>query len=429
MSRLTIGLLVFALLATPALGQTKEEIYQELIDLGNEINTTKGSQNVDALIAEYAALSDSLGGDDPGGVLGTGGGNALALKVSPPAPTGGNSSTSNFANNTPVAISDNMTFTSDIIVGGVDTYLYDLDLTTDITHTFAGDLDITLTSPGGTTVVITTDNGGGSDDVFSGTLWDDSANDPATDHTYANLTTATPLTVEEACAAFIGEDPNGTWTLSVSDDAGGDQGSLNSWSLDVTTLDNLPIVAAPATFDNNTPVAISDNMTFTSDITVGGTDDFLCDVDLTTSITHTFAGDLDITLTSPDGTTAVVTTDNGGGSDDVFDGTLWDDFANDPATDHTYANLTTATPLTVEEALGVFIGEDPNGTWTLSVSDDAGGDQGSLNSWSLAVTTCTGEPPPPPIIEVPTLGGLGAALLALLLGSGAMLTLWRRRRS
>jgi len=429
MSRLTVGLLVFALLAAPALGQTKSEAYQELISLGNQIDAAKGTQNVDGLIAEYAALSDSLGGDDPAGVLGNGRGKALALKVAPPAPTGGNSSTSTFDNNTPVAITDLMTFTSDIVVGGVDTYLYDLDLTTDITHTFGGDLDITLTSPGGTTVVVTTDNGGGNDDVFSGTLWDDSANDPSTDHTYADLTTATPLTIEEASAAFIGEDPNGTWTLSITDDAGGDTGSLNSWSLDVTTLDNLPIVAGPSTFDNNTPVAITDLMTFTSDITVAGVDDFLCDVDLTTSITHTFGGDLDITLTSPDGTTGVVTTDNGGGNDDVFNGTLWDDSANDPSTDHTYADLTVATPLTVEEALGVFIGEDPNGTWTLSITDDAGGDTGSLESWSLGITTCTGAPPPPPIIEVPTLGGLGTALLALLLGSGAMLTLWRRRRS
>jgi hypothetical protein len=52
-------------------------------------------------------------------------------------------------------------------------------------------------------------------------------------------------------------------------------------------------------------------------------------------------------------------------------------------------NLTAATPLVPEEALGAFIGENPNGTWTVTIDDDAGGDIGTLNSWSLALTTAT----------------------------------------
>jgi hypothetical protein len=48
-----------------------------------------------------------------------------------------------------------------------------------------------------------------------------------TDHTYTNLTVATPLAPEEALAAFNGENPNGTWTLTVADDNAGDVGSLN----------------------------------------------------------------------------------------------------------------------------------------------------------------------------------------------------------
>ncbi len=96
-------------------------------------------------------------------------------------------------------------------------------------------------------MTLTTDNGAGNDNVFNGTLWDDSAN-PAgqvpyttnnglvTDNAYVNLTTATPLVPEEAMAAFIGEDPNGTWTLTISDDLAGDGGSLDSWSLDIDTF-------------------------------------------------------------------------------------------------------------------------------------------------------------------------------------------------
>ena len=110
---------------------------------------------------------------------------------------------------------------------------------------------MTLTSPAGTVVTLTSDNGGGSDNVFAGTVWDDDA-DPggqvpyvtndglATDHAYVNNTLASPLVPEEAMAAFIGENPNGTWTLTVSDDDAVDGGSIDSWSLDLTTLPQTP---------------------------------------------------------------------------------------------------------------------------------------------------------------------------------------------
>ncbi|MDX1998656.1 MAG: IPTL-CTERM sorting domain-containing protein, partial [Thermoanaerobaculia bacterium] len=125
----------------------------------------------------------------------------------------------------------------------------------------------------------------------------------------------------------------------------------------------------------------------------------ICDLNLTTVLQHTFSAYLDITLQSPAGTIVTLTTDNGAGNDDVWNGTVWDDDAN-PAgqvpyttnsgivTDHAYVNLTLASPLVPEEALGAFLGEDPNGTWTLTISDDLAGDGGNLNNWSLDIDTC-----------------------------------------
>ena len=46
--------------------------------------------------------------------------------------------------------------------------------------------------------------------------------------------------------------------------------------------------------------------------------------------------------------------------------------------------------------LSTFDGMAPNGTWTLWVQDDLGGDQGDITSWSLSITTGGGPPPPPP---------------------------------
>ena len=146
-----------------------------------------------------------------------------------------------FTNSTPITIpADPDTVTSTITVADVDPYLWDLNLQTFIQHTFAADLDITIQSPAGTVVTLTTDNGNGNDNVFDGTRWDDSADDPATDHIYTNLVLASPLSPEEPLAAFIGEDPNGNWVLTIADDLAGDGGFLNSWTLSLSTSSGCP---------------------------------------------------------------------------------------------------------------------------------------------------------------------------------------------
>ncbi|TAN40067.1 MAG: IPTL-CTERM sorting domain-containing protein [Nitrospirae bacterium] len=311
-----------------------------------------------------------------------------AYAVAPLAPPGNTATTATFSNIVPVAIPTGpATVTSTILVTTADTYLLDLDINTFITHTFAADLDITITSPSGTVVTMTTDNGAGNDNVFNGTLWDDSATTPVTDNVFVNLTLASPLVVEGALGAFVGENPNGLWTITINDDLAGDGGSLDQWSLVVTTLASAPAVTA-SSFTDNTVTAIADVATVNATIAVAGAGTYVCDVNLRTFITHTFAADLDIRLTSPSGTVVTITTDNGAGNDNVFNGTLWDDSATTPVTDNIFVNLTLATPLAPEGALAAFIGQDPNGIWTLTITDDLAGDTGSLTSWTLDIITC-----------------------------------------
>ena len=262
-----------------------------------------------------------------------------SLAVAPPEPAGCPATTTTVDSedaNLPIAITDNATFMSTLTVTGLDARIWDVDLTAFITHTFPGDLDITLTSPAGTVITITTDNGGTADDAFNGTVWDDDAGDVnppggATDATYVSGEVEASLAPEEALAAFIGEDPNGDWILEISDDAGANTGSLDAWSLTITTILDDP---ENQTSDINSddaalPIAIVDNATQMSTLTVADLDNFICDIDLTTFITHTFSGDLDITLTSPAGTVVTITTDNAGTNNDVFNGTVWDDDAGD----------------------------------------------------------------------------------------------------
>lgn len=166
------------------------------------------------------------------------------------------------------------------------------------------------------------------------------------------------------------------------------------------------------TFSNSNAVVIPTGPgVVSSQITVSGTKGFMWDLDVLTSINHLRPTDLDITLTSPLGNVMTLTTDNGGGFDNVFSFTLWDEQANPGGqvpyptgfndgmvTDHQYMNNVIASPLAPEEGFALatlfssfFLGGG-DGVWTLTISDDAAGEGGTLNNWELRFTILEGSP-------------------------------------
>ena len=151
------------------------------------------------------------------------------------------------------------------------------------------------------------------------------------------------------------------------------------------------------TFSTTTPVAIPTGpAVVSSTITVSGAGPSLWDVDLTTFIVHTFAADLDITLTSPQGTVVTLTTDNGAGNADVFNGTVWDDQqTRGPGALHHEQRardrspptsiVTPASSLAPEEALRGIQGGGSRTECGRSPSPTTSpATEGSLDSWSLA---------------------------------------------
>jgi subtilisin-like proprotein convertase family protein len=312
-----------------------------------------------------------------------------------------------------LVIKDNATVTSTLLVQGVNFLgeagiIWDIDLKTFISHSRPGDLDITLTSPAGTVVTITTDNGGGNDDVFNGTLWDDSAN-PAglvpytsnnglvTDHSYLNGVLASPLVPEEGLIAFKNENPNGLWTLTIVDDFTGETGFLSSWSLVVTALPSM-VGFGGSGFTTFVNQAIPDGNKLVSTRTQPTAK--ICAMSVRLDISHPNPADLDVTLTSPLGKTVTLTTDNGLTFDDVFTDVRFGSIADlgspvpysvnpNIVTDHVYSAGDTPTFLTPEESLAIFYGDEGAGQWTLTVSDDsANGLAGTLNSWEIGYSEC-----------------------------------------
>ncbi|MBC7954503.1 MAG: proprotein convertase P-domain-containing protein, partial [Cytophagales bacterium] len=105
--------------------------------------------------------------------------------------------------NNATGVSSNIAITRAGLVG-------QLKVAVDITHTFIGDLRITLTSPGGRNVVLHSQLGAGQDNLVV---------------TYDSAAPLSPL------SALMGQAMQGNWTLRVVDAAAVDVGTLNKWSL------------------------------------------------------------------------------------------------------------------------------------------------------------------------------------------------------
>ena len=109
-------------------------------------------------------------------------------------------------------------------------------------HSYVGDLSIKLTSPSGTTVTLLHRPGANgapsSGRNFCNTEFDDEGGGPSIQNISPNDAPHTgTFTPAEQLAAFRGEDPNGTWTLSVRDTEAQDTGSVRAFSLILSGLE------------------------------------------------------------------------------------------------------------------------------------------------------------------------------------------------
>ncbi len=114
------------------------------------------------------------------------------------------------------AIPDNNTtgITSTINVAATGT-IVSLRVRVDITHTFQGDLKVSLIGPDNTTVLLHNRTGGSADNIQT---------------VYADLTAPA-----QALSAFTGKAISGAWKLKVRDLASADTGTLNFWEIDFRT--------------------------------------------------------------------------------------------------------------------------------------------------------------------------------------------------
>ena len=133
----------------------------------------------------------------------------------------------------PKAITDFDTTTSQVTVNSLGT-IFNVEVTLDVTHSFIDDLDVYLVSPSGRSVELFTGVGGQYNDLDNLTLSDGASRGIATIG-FNDLPYSGTWKPEGLLSDFGGEDAAGIWTLVITDTDFADQGTLNSWSLSITS--------------------------------------------------------------------------------------------------------------------------------------------------------------------------------------------------
>ncbi len=133
----------------------------------------------------------------------------------------------------PKSIPSTGTVTSSQLVSGLTGDLTDVNVTLNISHGRPSDLVITLISPSGTHVTLA-NHAGNTVDNFTNTTFDDSAAVSVANGVGPFSGSYHP---DESLLKLFRENPNGTWQLEIQDTLPNTSGTLNSWSLELTTGD------------------------------------------------------------------------------------------------------------------------------------------------------------------------------------------------
>ena len=165
-----------------------------------------------------------------------------------------------------------------------------------------------------------------------------------------------------------------------------DNDDVRGYATVVTIVPEFFPCAAGQTFvevnSSDTPLPISETTPTISVVNVAAVGTVRRTMVRYNELRHTYNDDLDVFLIAPDATRVELHTDIGGFSDDML-GTLFDD------TCQVMPDLVAEAPFSgcyaPEGTLGSLIGSTASGNWTLEISDDAPGDQGTLESWTLGL--------------------------------------------
>ncbi len=303
-----------------------------------------------------------------------------------------------------------------LAVDGADGDITDLDVTINLTHGDPDDVDLALVSPDGEAQILMSDLCGGNDLTGVAMTFDQDAassvpdNGPCPDglrakpaDVVANGDTwtapgAPPANFGEAdLDAYNGENPNGTWRLFTSDDAGVGAGAINSWSLRIETEDSEIVMPGDAAGDLSRPYPSAKSF----DLEGRAITDLNLKID---GFHHPRPDDVDVLLQSPSGQAVMVFSDACGDAFRFHANWLFDDEANFGLNDNGGPDCSAvqqkpsvfgeveslpppAPPGPYATSLSAFDDLGGADNWRLYVNDDTTGVSGYITFWEIVATT------------------------------------------
>ncbi len=213
--------------------------------------------------------------------------------------------------------------------------LNDIKVKVDISHTYIGDLLISLVAPSGKEVLLHNRNGG-------------TTNDLKTTFDFSNTSTLVSL---------LGEPIKGDWALKVKDMAMIDMGKLNSWEMEIGLIEGKEVLV-----EKDEGLNIPDDSAAGVESTLSVVEEgIIGDVEIFVDLTHTYIGDLTLELISPQGESFMLHNRLGGSNDNII---------------KSYSMLDTS-------ILASLRGKSISGDWKLKVIDHVIADRGKLNYWRI----------------------------------------------
>ncbi len=304
-------------------------------------------------------------------------------------------------------------------------------------HTWVGDIVATIGAPTGQTVTVIDRIGvpastfGLNAENFCAVTIDDEGGFPPIENTVLNPVTGNfspnnPLSGFDTVTA-----PNGTWTLTVSDGAGGDTGSLRRFSLVIETTGRVC----------STSCIVGCTLTCPANVTMANAPG-QCNATVSYPAPTTAGACGTVTCVNPSGSifnvgTSNVTCSDSGGASCGFTVTVNDvepptvtagtcPAINATGTGSSPVNFTP--PTSTDNCAGTVSGVCtpppgsifPTGTTNVTCTFDDGTTTATTCTFPLSVTGS--------VVDIPTLSGLGFGGLATLLAAAALIVMLRRRR-
>ena len=265
------------------------------------------------------------------------------------------------SNDTPMAIPDNLPAGAASTINVPDYKpVVGLKVRLNVTHTYDGDLTITLTPPVGAPITLYNRVPNTSGNNFTDTVFDDAAATSITDGAAPFTGTFRP---SSPLSAALGINAAGLWTLKLVDAASGDSGTIDSWTLS--------LIYPAASCGPHALVQSSADVSNTCGTGGGGNGDAKWDAGETVSFTVTVNNDgttslTNVTATLTSSTPGVVMTDGTASYPNIPSATAASSIAP-----HFTAKLPASLACPATVAFDVTIHSD-QGTWNGSFSHGTG---------------------------------------------------------